>query len=257
MSDQEECEVSLLQSKSIPKNCVKKVIDLEKSLWTPLGNNEWLFVSPEEESMTVLCGEQDSRDLHLKGVGILVFHTSCKGYGSQVYIQSSRIIQTNITRKDIVPSITRNIGCCEDIDMKVNMSNIALNLPLKDTVTRLDDLRVAGKRLDEVQQMITEQQQEMDREKRIQHYSIATYLVLIIMVMIMVFCCCSHCSCCRCIYKILQDWFSGGGSCCKSICVRTKVVNEDAETRLSREDIAIYERHPQEGNERVYVKNRR
>ncbi|XP_049798860.1 uncharacterized protein LOC126234052, partial [Schistocerca nitens] len=111
MYDQEDCEVKLLQESQIPTNCVKKMISLERSLWTRLSTNEWLYIVPKEEGMTILCSSHPSQDVKLLGRGIIKFKKNCKGYGTHIYIQSDKVIQSNYTRKDIIPDVDINLDC--------------------------------------------------------------------------------------------------------------------------------------------------
>lgn len=259
MYDHEDCEVGLLQDKQIPTNCVKKMITLNRSLWTHLSANEWLYVAPKEEGMTVLCNSYPSQDIHLTGMGIIKFKKSCKGYGSHIYIQSDRMLQTNHSRRDILPDIDMSIDCCHDIETKLNISGIQLELPLRHVTSNLDDLKVAGKRLDEIDKFIDKEQQQLERDKMIQTYSMTTYLCITVIVIIIIFFICSKCNWCKAMFKALFETM-GGGNCCRSICVRPPVVHTPEATRVPlrvrerEENVVIYERQPEEG---IVITNRR
>ncbi|XP_046994420.1 uncharacterized protein LOC124606481 [Schistocerca americana] len=170
--DHEECEAKLLQPvREIPEDCVQKIVALNQSLWTHLNSNEWLYVAPKEEGLTVLCGKEPPKDLLMKGVGKISFYSKCKGYGTRVFIQTDRVIHSNVTKKDIIPQINLEFDCCVVNEEKKNVSMLTLDLPLEQVVTQLDDLKVAGKRLDDVQRMAERQEEELKYSRYFTHYS--------------------------------------------------------------------------------------
>jgi hypothetical protein len=92
-------ETELLQPiRNIPRSCSQGVAELNDTLWTQLNNNnEWLYVSPKDDKLTVLCPGQEPTDFEIYGTGKLTFHTSCKEYGDKVFIQAPMIINSNRT----------------------------------------------------------------------------------------------------------------------------------------------------------------
>ncbi|XP_046997922.1 uncharacterized protein LOC124613273 [Schistocerca americana] len=170
--DHEECEAKLLQPvREIPEDCVRKILALNQSLLTHLNSNEWLYVAPKEEGLTVLCGKEPPKDLLMKGVGKISFYSKYKGYGTMVFIQTDRVIHSNVTKKDIIPQINLEFDCCVVNEEKKNVSMLTLDLPLEQVVTQLNDLKVAGKRLDDVQRMAERQEEELKYSRYFTHYS--------------------------------------------------------------------------------------
>ena len=39
----------------IPQTCILKTFNLKEALWISLRDNEWIYVVPVPESLTVLC----------------------------------------------------------------------------------------------------------------------------------------------------------------------------------------------------------
>ncbi|PNF29812.1 hypothetical protein B7P43_G10072 [Cryptotermes secundus] len=109
----EECEAELLQSiRNIPSSCSQRIVELNQTLWTQLNNNEWLYVAPVVDTLTVLCSGQEPSDVQIHGTGKLKLHGLCKGYGSKVLIQAHATFASNNTDKDIIPPLTLEYDCC-------------------------------------------------------------------------------------------------------------------------------------------------
>ena len=81
----EEYEVEMLQSvRTIPT----RVVEINQTVWTQLHDNEWLYVAPRPEVLTVLCSKREPSDIEIVGIGKLKLHSACKGYGSRILIQA-------------------------------------------------------------------------------------------------------------------------------------------------------------------------
>jgi hypothetical protein len=66
--ENEECGDELLQSiRSIPGSCSQRTVELNQTLWTQLNNNEWLYVAPRVDTLTVLCSGQEPTDVQIRG----------------------------------------------------------------------------------------------------------------------------------------------------------------------------------------------
>ncbi|KAJ8886868.1 hypothetical protein PR048_013080 [Dryococelus australis] len=56
--DNGECEVKLLRDpRVLPSDCNKHI-----TLWIPLTDNEWSYVSPQEEIITIICNNAEPFD---------------------------------------------------------------------------------------------------------------------------------------------------------------------------------------------------
>ena len=154
----EECEAQMLQAvRTIPSTCSQRIAELNQTIWTQLDNNEWLFVAPKPEVLTVLCSKHEPSDVTLIGTGKLKLSNLCKGYGSRILIQTQLTISTNNTDKDIIPHLPLEFDCCEFQGRNFSLNDIHLNLPLNNVVHHLDDLKVANHKVDEVEKLIEEQ----------------------------------------------------------------------------------------------------
>jgi hypothetical protein len=92
----EECEAEMLQPiRIIPASCSQRIIELNQTLWTQLNGNEWLFVAPRTDALTILCQKQEPVDIEILGTGKLQLRNMCKGYGDKILIQAQMVITTN------------------------------------------------------------------------------------------------------------------------------------------------------------------
>ena len=102
--------------RTIPDSCSQRIVDLNHTLWKQLDSNEWLFVAPTMDVLTVLCSKHEPMDVKLLGTGRLQVNPMCKAYGSRILIQSHAPIVSNRTSKDIIPSMSLEYDCCGSID---------------------------------------------------------------------------------------------------------------------------------------------
>ncbi|KAJ8896284.1 hypothetical protein PR048_001628, partial [Dryococelus australis] len=58
---------------SIPEDYVAHIVKLVDTLWIQLNNNEWLYVAPNVEKLTIVCNKNELFDRILKGTGKLKF----------------------------------------------------------------------------------------------------------------------------------------------------------------------------------------
>ena len=109
----EECEVEMLQSvRTIPLSCSQRVAEINQTIWTQLEDNEWLYVAPQPDVLTVLCSKQEPSDIKIAGTGKFKLHSACKAYGSRILIQAQTIKTSNNTDKDIIPPLPLEFDCC-------------------------------------------------------------------------------------------------------------------------------------------------
>jgi hypothetical protein len=51
----EEYEVDMLQSiRTIPSSCSQRIAEINQTIWTQLDDNEWLYVAPRTDTLTVV-----------------------------------------------------------------------------------------------------------------------------------------------------------------------------------------------------------
>jgi hypothetical protein len=81
-----DCEATLLHPSTmkLPDNCEYRIFKLSKTFWIPLYmSNQWLFVTPEIETFTILC-PQGTSTVKLQKEGRLSLKPECKGYSAYV-----------------------------------------------------------------------------------------------------------------------------------------------------------------------------
>jgi hypothetical protein len=115
--------------RTIPSTCSQRISELNQTVWAQLDNNEWLFVAPKPEVLTVLCSKHEPSYVTLIGTGKLKLNNMCKGYGSRLLIQAQLTMSTNYTDTDIIPHLPLKFDCCE-----VQGKNSILNNTFKFTV---------------------------------------------------------------------------------------------------------------------------
>jgi hypothetical protein len=156
---EQDCESTLLHpsTTTIPKNCEYRFFKLRKTFWIPLfTSNQWLFVTPETETFTVLC-PQETTTVKLEKEGKLTLKPGCKGYSSYVTLYAISTFSTNLTN-DYVPPATINFDCCFEELKNAKFEELPLKIPLANIMSFVDDLRIASVKGEELQQIIKKQE---------------------------------------------------------------------------------------------------
>ena len=192
-----DCEATLLHPSTtqMPKNCDTRITSLDKTFWIPLYlSNEWLFIAPKQDKITVLCGER-STHLNIEKEGKLALKQNCKAYSSYVTLYAMTTLSTNNT-SDFMPSVSIDFDCCFNIEKSLDVDKILTNVPLVNLMSSADDLRVASIRAEQLSKMIKEQE-EKDFSKWYIHATAWSSIVGTI-IFITLSCCCCFCCCKRC-----------------------------------------------------------
>jgi hypothetical protein len=121
-------------------------------------DNEWLYVASRPDALTVLCSKQEPSDIEIERTGKVKLHSNCKAYGARVLIQKQTAVSFNNSEKDIIPPLSLNYDCCSLVGNSVKLNDIHLDLPTRNMVNRLDDLRLASHKVEEVDRLISEQE---------------------------------------------------------------------------------------------------
>jgi hypothetical protein len=197
-----DCEMTLIHplSTQVPKSCEVRVIELVKTYWIPLFmSNQWLYVTPKSEKLSVLCGE-NAKQVDLTGRGKLTLHPGCKAYTSYVTLYAMSTNVKNISN-DFLPIVSMDFDCCSLFEQTRDFSQLSLSIPLSNILSSVDDLRVASHKIDEVEKMIDEQK-EQDYSQYYRHVT-SWSGVMGAMIFLIVSCCCCCCYCKG--YRLL--WF--------------------------------------------------
>ena len=157
----ENCMVKLLQPRgSVPHSCDKRVVEISNSVWTQLTNNEWIYFVPLSESVTILCTDKPPVDVLVLGIGKLRIGTNCKGFGKSALFQTHSILDVGNPgfESDCMARVHLEYDCCEELNVKCNISTVRLNTSFKHIVSHLDGLKIASRRISDVENMIREQE---------------------------------------------------------------------------------------------------
>lgn len=220
----QECVVSLLNSNEIPQSCVKKIIRVNELIMLPIDRrNEWIYVAPRTEKITVMCGKEEPTDTTIQGVGTLIFYESCQCYSSKTKIVSQAVVKTNETRRDFVPELILSYDCCEHLGSKITLSEVKLEekVPLMNVLSNVKDLKYASYKVDEVEELIEEAEAKVKQNEKFYYTSILSYLGVGIAIIMVCCCCCRYCDCCRSWRKYWRD----NSDCCGKLCFHQTIVN--------------------------------
>lgn len=222
----EECEVEMLQSvRTIPSSCSQRVVEINQTIWTQLHGNEWLYVASRPDVLTVLCSKHEPSDIEIVGTGKLILHSACKAYGARVLIQAQTFMSSNNTDKDIIPSLSLDYDCCAPEGRNSKLNAIHLDMPLKNVVNHLDDLRLASHKVEEVDRLISEQEWKIRQSKYDDHLSFLSYVGMVttsLVIIILCYCCC--CKCCRRRCPKFSKWWKDNNPC-TTIVIKPKIIN--------------------------------
>ena len=84
---------------------------------------------------------------------------------------------------DFMSRVPLEYDCCEELNVKFNVSTISLNTSFKHNVSHLDDLEVASRRISDVENMIREQEWKRLRTSSHNTCSVLVYICLILIVL--------------------------------------------------------------------------
>lgn len=222
----EECEVEMLQSlRAIPSSCSQRIAEINRTIWTQLNDNEWLYVAPRPDALTVLCSKQEPSDIEIEGTGKLKLHSNCKAYGSRVLIQAQTVVSFNNSDKDIIPPLSLEYDCCDFVGKNIKLNDIHLELPMKNIVNRLDDLRLASHKVEEVDRLISEQEWKIKHSSSDFHLTFLSYAGMVTTGIVMIiFCYCCCCKCCKRNCPSFSKWWRDNNPC-TTIVIKPKIVN--------------------------------
>ncbi|GJQ69885.1 hypothetical protein Trydic_g20993, partial [Trypoxylus dichotomus] len=151
------CEIQLLTAtlQELPSSCRTKTINAKIEIWNPLRNNQWIFVTSQQERVTVSCPEYPIDDIIIEGTGILQLHHGCKGYTATTVLEASN----EIVLKYFHPMPTVNIvddNCCR---AKIENSTInPLHIPpVQLTNIKLEELRWSYHKLQQLDDVLKQQ----------------------------------------------------------------------------------------------------
>ena len=205
-----DCESTLIHpsTMAIPsKVCEQRILTPEHTYWIPLHlSNEWLFTAPTTELFTVLCGTEKFQ-LTLRNRGKVYLPPRCKGYSTHTTLYALSTLTHNNSQEDVLPFASVDIVCCLTTEEKEQLHEIPLQKPLTNILSSIEDLNIAGVKIDEVQKLI-----DAEKAKRYEHFRIltTTWGTVVISIIILLTCMCCACCCCKCcrqcVFRVWDKW---------------------------------------------------
>lgn len=108
-----------------------------------------------------------------------------------------------------------------------------MELPLKIIVNRLQDLRLASHKVEEVDTLISEQEWKLKQSNFDFHLSFLSYVGMVISSLVMIaFCYCCCCKCCKRRFPNFSKWWEDN-SPCTTIIIKPKIINSVHSSRES------------------------
>ncbi len=156
----ESCAVMMLQRKdTIPPICDTRVVRFSQTVWIQLGNNTWIYFAPHSDTLTIVCPNGKPIDITVRGTGKLYVHPGCKGYSTTAILYGSVTISNSSTieKGDFLSQVTTQYECCDEAGMRINLSQLTLDLPYTRKIAHLDDLKYASRRVSDILEEIKEQ----------------------------------------------------------------------------------------------------
>jgi hypothetical protein len=203
-----DCEASLLHPSTtkIPSNCEYRFLKLDKTFWIALYlSNQWLFVTPQDETFMVLC-PRETTTLKLLKKGKLTLGAGCKGYSSYITLYAMSTLTTNVTN-DYVPSAPIDFDCCFENLKEEKLEHLPLHVPLMNILSSVDDLRIASVKADEMKQLIKEQELKNSLSLFVSVTSWGTVFGVICLFIVCLCCSFCCCKCCRdCLFWLWDKW---------------------------------------------------
>jgi len=120
-------------------------------------------------------------DVVVSGIGKLGIHANCKGYGKSALFQTHSILDASNRSygSDFMSKVHLEYDCCEELHVKFNISTLNLNTIFKHIVSHLDDLKIASRRISDVETMIKEQEWKRLHTSAHHTYSALVYICLL------------------------------------------------------------------------------
>ena len=156
-----------------------------------------------------------------------------QAYGTRILIKAQTVVGFNNSEKDIIPPMSLEYDCCNFAGNNVKLNDIHLELPKKNIVNRLDDLRLASHKVEEVDRLISEQEWKLKHSTSDFHLSFLSYVGMTITGFVMIiFCYCCCCKCCKRKFLSFFKWWRDSNPC-TTIIIKPKIVNSVHSSRES------------------------
>jgi hypothetical protein len=136
---------------------------------------------------------------------------------------------------DIIPSLSLDYDCCAPGRKLRKLNDTHLDLPLRNIVNHLEDLRLASHKVEEVDRLNSEQEWKIRQSKFDSHLSFLLYVGMVtISLAMIIFCYCCCCECCRRRFPNFSKWWKDNIR--TTIVIKLKIIYS---VRSSRESLRI------------------
>ena len=114
---------------------------------------------PRPDIMTILCDNNIPVDVRLKDIGKLQVYPGCKGYSTSTLLHGSSIVGNTSAQitEDLVSQIDLQYAFCKKLGVKVNFSQLPVEVVSRKTVTHLDNLKYASRKVLDLLEEVSEQ----------------------------------------------------------------------------------------------------
>jgi len=113
-------------------------------------SNEWLFVTPDVEIFTVLCGtEKFQLTLHKRGKFSLA--PRCKGYSTHTTFYALSTLTHNNSQEDVLLLAPVDTDFCLTSYEREQLHDIPLQKPLTNILSSVENLNLASVKINEIQ----------------------------------------------------------------------------------------------------------
>jgi len=194
-----------------------------------------LYVTPRPDVLTVLCSKQEPSDIESVGNGKLILHSACEAYGTRVLIQAQTVMTSNNTIKDIISPLSLDYDCCAPERKPTKLNDIHLDLPLRNIVNHLEDLRLASHKVQEVDRLNSVEEWKIRQSKFDSHLSFLSYVGIVTTSLVMIILCYCCCKCCRRRFPNFSKWWKDNNPC-TTIVINPKIIYS---VHSSRESLRI------------------
>jgi hypothetical protein len=110
--------------------------------------------------MTILCHDSSTVDGHLKGIGKLQVQSGCKGYSTITLIYGRSVVGNTSMQiaGELLSEIDLKFVFCEELGVRVNLIQIAVETAYRKTTAYLDDLIATSERLSNLLEKLNEEE---------------------------------------------------------------------------------------------------
>lgn len=146
-----------------------------------------------------MCENNHLSEVILQNAGILKLHNGCKGYTNEYVLETTTEEKRNLTH--YIPQIDLLEDDCCLSNLKITQEEIKLK-PIRLTNINLNELKYAETKLNEFDQILTEQLEHPFTTSRTRWYTILLAVIGALVFLIICINCCTRCGCVRLLKRL-------------------------------------------------------